>query len=231
MVYFTGDIHGNPERVVSFAKENNLLVSDTIILLGDVGANYYRNDRDRLMKQYLCTVESTILCIHGNHEIRPSNIATYKQKHWNGGCVWYEEEYPNLLFAKDGEIYTIEGVKYIAIGGAYSVDKHRRILRNWGWWEDEQPDEEVKDFVEKQICTHEIDVVLSHTCPQKYVPVEMFIPGIDSSTVDSSTEDWLDKIDERVSCKVWLCGHWHTDKIIGKMHFLFGSWESSGDIL
>jgi 3-oxoacid CoA-transferase subunit A len=24
----------------------------------------------------------------------------------------------------------------------------------------------------------------------------------------------------------WYCGHWHTDKRIDRMHFLFRSWES-----
>jgi 3-oxoacid CoA-transferase subunit A len=26
--------------------------------------------------------------------------------------------------------------------------------------------------------------------------------------------------------KAWYCGHWHTDKRIDRMHFLFRSWES-----
>ena len=47
----------------------------------------------------------------------------YKLQEWNGGKVWVEEAYPNILFAKDGEIYDIAGMKTIVIGGAYSVDK------------------------------------------------------------------------------------------------------------
>lgn len=43
---------------------------------------------------------------------------------WNGGKVWVQEKYPQLLFTKDGEIYTIDGKRYIAIGGAYSVDSY-----------------------------------------------------------------------------------------------------------
>ena len=33
----------------------------------------------------------------------------------------------------------------------------------------------------------QVDVVFSHTCPLKYEPVEVFLPGIDQSTVDKST--------------------------------------------
>ena len=33
------------------------------------------------------------------------------------------KEYPNILFAKDGEIFNMDGLKAVVIGGAYSIDK------------------------------------------------------------------------------------------------------------
>ena len=48
----------------------------------------------------------------------------------------------------------------------------------------------------------------SHTCPRKYEPVEHFMPGIDQSKVDKSTENWLDTIEDRLDYKEWYCGHW-----------------------
>lgn len=47
MVYFTGDIHGSPYNIIRFAKRMKLTRSDVIVILGDVGANYYGNDRQR----------------------------------------------------------------------------------------------------------------------------------------------------------------------------------------
>lgn len=117
MVYFTGDIHGDPRGVTNFSDKHKLTKNDTIILLGDVGANYYQNKHDWGVKSWLDSTGVNILCIHGNHEMRPSNIDTYKLTEWNGGKVWVEEDFPNLKFAKDGEIYNIEGLRYIAIGG------------------------------------------------------------------------------------------------------------------
>jgi len=70
-----------------------------------------------------------------------------------------------------------------------------------------------------------IDTVLSHTCPAKYIPTEAFLPGIDQATVDRSTEIWLDDIEIRLTYNHWLCGHWHIDKHIDKMHFLMNSFE------
>lgn len=230
MIYYTGDIHGFPYGIYKLCKRFKLTREDTIVILGDVGANYYGDERDNEFKEVLSRLAPTILCIHGNHEMRPTTIPSYVTKEWFGGAVWHEEEYPNILFAKDGEIYDIENIKHLVIGGAYSVDKFYRLHRGYGWWADEQPSEEIKRHVEQQIKEKEFDVILSHTCPFKYEPVETFLPGIDQSTVDTSTEEWLDKIEEIANYKAWYCGHWHIDKRIDKMHFLYHGVETSDDI-
>lgn len=226
MVYITGDIHGASMRIYDFAKKHKLTKDDVVIILGDVGANYYGDERDERTKENLSKVQAQILCIHGNHEMRPWEASGYALTEWNGGKVWVREKYPNLLFAKDGEIFTIEGKKYIAIGGANSVDSYWRIKRHIGWWKTEQPTEEIKRFVEKQLQDNEIDIILSHTCPRKYEPIEAFLAFIDQSTVDKSTEDWLDGIEEKTNYEAWYCGHWHIEKDIDKMHFLFKTWRT-----
>lgn len=212
---------------MQLCDEKNLTSEDTIVILGDVGANYYLNKRDERLKRTFAECKPTIFCIHGNHEVRPWHIPTYKAKQWNGGTVWYEEVYPNILFAKDGEIYTTDGMSHLVIGGAYSVDKYYRILRGFGWWEDEQPSDEIKEYVEEQVKNRQFDVILSHTCPYRYRPTEAFLPGIDESSVDSSTEEWLDKIEETASYSAWLCGHWHINKRLDRMVFLYDSFISS----
>ena len=186
MVYFTGDIHGSPFKLQVFCRYMELTEKDTIVILGDVGANYYGGKRDKQFKEQIAKLAPTIFCIHGNHEQRPANIPSYKAKEWNDGPVWYEEEYPNLLFARDGNIYVIDGVRYLVIGGAFSVDKNYRLSRGYGWWADEQPSEEIKARVGRRVANSGLDVILSHTCPFKYEPREAFLPGIDQSEVDSN---------------------------------------------
>ena len=135
----------------------------------------------------------------------------------------YEKAYPHILFAKDGEIYRFGEQVCIAIGGAYSVDKYYRLARGWAWFPNEQPSADIKAYVEQQLAKHgnQIDIVLSHTCPLKYEPTEVFLSGIDQSSVDKSTEEWLDRIEERIDYKRWYCGHYHTEKEIDKMQFMF----------
>lgn len=230
MVYYTGDIHGKKQEIVELCERFELTEEDIVVILGDVGANYYESERDNRLKRVLSRLKPTIFCIHGNHEIRPANIPSYRTKDWNGGIVWYEEEYPNLLFAKDGEIFTMDGLTHLVIGGAYSVDKYYRLMRDYGWWPDEQPSAEIKVYVEQQIQGRHFDVILSHTCPFKYEPVEAFLPMIDQKTVDTSTEEWLDRIEETAQYDAWLCGHWHINKRIDKIQFLFHDVSCSADL-
>ena len=96
-------------------------------------------------------------------QIAPATIPSYTEQEWHGGAVYVEEQVPSILFAKDGEVYDLNGMQTIAIGGAYSIDW---MLRTPGrsWWPDEQPSDEVKGQVEKKLdqLGWQVDVVLSH---------------------------------------------------------------------
>lgn len=56
MIYYTGDIHGSAKGIVAFAQHYELTESDIIVILGDVGANYYGNRRDRYCKDALARI-------------------------------------------------------------------------------------------------------------------------------------------------------------------------------
>lgn len=61
---------------------------------------------------------------------------------------------------------------------------------------------------------NEVDFILSHTCPRKYQPTDLFLNFIDQSTVDTSMEDWMDKITSKIKWKyAWCFGHYHHDRI------------------
>ena len=223
MIYITGDTHGRFERVEFFCKQFGTKCEDILIILGDAGINFSGGWRDREKKEFLKSLPITIFAIHGNHEQRPSAIETYKEKMWHGGMVYYEEEYPDLLFAKDGEMFELDGKKSIVMGGAYSVDKMIRLRHGYGWWPDEQPSEGIKRDVERKLeeIGWKVDVVLSHTTPLKFEPVEVFLSGIDQSKVDKSTEEWLDRIEDRLDYQKWYCGHYHTEKKIDRLEIMF----------
>ena len=223
MIYITGDKHAVFREVFYFCYANETTLDDILIVLGDAGINYYANEKDYMLKNSLLQYPITFFCIHGNHEERPEKIKTYKTKKFHNGIVYYEEDYPNILFAKDGEIYNFNNHKVLVIGEAYSVDKHFRKAYGYNWYESEQPSEKTKNKIVKVLkdLDNKIDIILSHTCPYKYLPREMFLEGVDQSTVDNSTEYFLDKIEETTDYNLWYCGHYHTDKEIDKLIFMF----------
>ncbi len=216
MIYITGDTHRRFTRLLttSFTKE------DILIILGDACINYYLDNTDNLVKDFLSKYNNNFFIIQGNHEERPENIKTYKEKEMYGGKVYIEDEYPNLIFAKNGEFYNIENNRFLVIGGAYSVDKYQLLKNKLNWFKEEQlTNKEKKNIINK--CTGEkVDYILSHTCPYKYIPREAFLPGIDERLVDNSMEYFLDKIEEIVSYDKWYCGHYHISKEIDKLEFL-----------
>ena len=225
MFYITGDTHGEFSRIERFCEKAQPTLDDTMIILGDAGFNYYGGKRDRNAKKTVSQLPLTVFSIHGNHEKRPGTIPSYRIMDWHGGKVYIEDDYPNLLFAIDGEVYDFDGIQTIVIGGAYSVDKYYRQMMGWSWWEDEQPSDEIKAKVEQALTNRnwQIDTVLSHTTPLKYEPVEVFLSCVDQSTVDKSTERWLDSIEEKLCYKRWYAGHYHTEKSIDRLTLMFES--------
>lgn len=218
MIYITGDIHRDFSRIYKLKKDSD----NMLIVLGDVGINYYLNEEDKNYKEYLKELNLKLFCVRGNHEERPENISTYKEVEMFGGKVLIEEEYPNLIFAKDGEIYNIDGKKILVIGGAYSVDKQYRLLHGYKWFKDEQLTKKEMDTILDKVKGKHFDIVLTHTCPYKYEPREVFMQGLDQSKVDKSMEQFLDKIEENINYDKWYCGHYHTEKQVDKLEFMFG---------
>lgn len=226
MIYLTGDTHGDFKRIAHFCARMHTKPTDIMIILGDAGINFSGGWRDLHKKEFIASLPITLFCIHGNHEQRPATILSYTEQEWHGGTVYVEEQFPSILFAKDGEVYDLNGMQAIAIGGAYSIDW---MLRTPGrsWWPDEQPSDEVKGRIEKKLdqLGWQVDIVLSHTVPLKYEPVEVFLPGIDQGKVDKSTERWLDSIEARLQYGKWYAGHYHTAKNIDRMQIMFEDYD------
>ena len=224
-VYVTGDCHRDFSKIEFFCRHNRSSLSkeDIMIVLGDAGINYALDGLDIKLKRNLAKLPITLLCVHGNHEERPYLMGTYVEVEWHGGSVYMENVYPNILFAKDGEIYDFDGKKAMAIGGAYSVDKEFRLMAGRPWFESEQPSNEIKAYVEERLAMNnwKVDYVLSHTCPSKWEPIDLFLEGLDQSKVDKSTEEWLTQLEKKMNYERWYFGHYHDNRTYHSAQMLF----------
>ena len=224
MIYITGDIHGNKRRLFEikyFCEQNHTTLDDYLIVLGDVGINYCKDIRDNILKNIMMESPITFICIRGNHELRPTDVSTYKEKEMFGGIVYQEDEYPNIVFLKDGGEYEINGRKFLAIGGAYSVDKDYRLLNGWNWFSNEQLSLDERNEISKKVNGKKYNYVLTHTCPFEWQPTELFLSSVDQSKVDKSMEIWLGELERTITYDKWYFGHFHGNKNMGKYEMLF----------
>lgn len=221
--FVTGDCHGHFRKIDFFCRHHDTSKEDTMIILGDAGINYWLGKTDTKLKIYLSKFPISFLFVQGNHEKRASEITSYQKKKWRNGTVYYEKKFPDLLFAKDGEVYDFNGKKGIVIGGAFSVDKEYRQLIGLPWFESEQPSPEIKVYVEQQLnnCNWTVDYVLSHTCPLCLEPTDLFLNFLDQSKVDKTTEEWLGQIYRELRFEQWYFGHFHGNRSYSNAQMLF----------
>ena len=222
-IYIVGDLHGNQNAVRNFyrnyiqntPKENE---EHWMICLGDFGANYYCDYRDRNFKKNLSRFPFKYFVIRGNHEQRPS-ICAVREDGWItdtmfDGKVMYETSYPNIIYTADeGGIYNFFGRKTLIIPGAYSVDKDYRLMMGWSWFPEEQlaPHEMLNLEIEAE--GQYFDFVFSHTCPYRYRPEDLFLRSIDQSKVDNTMEIWMDNLHDKITFGIWCFAHYHQDRI------------------
>ena len=193
-----------------------------VIILGDMGLNFYLNEIDAKNKKAVNDTGFHIYAVRGNHEERPENISTMEQWYDEDvdGTVWREVNFPNIRYFMDGHAYLIDGHPTLVIGGAYSVDKWYRLNRatpgaSWtGWFKDEQLTPEEMQDIETRMSGHHFDFILTHTCPYGWQPTDLFLNGLDQSTVDNTMEHWFDTIKDKFNWNIWLFGHFHDDRLV-----------------
>jgi len=224
----TADIHGDFRPIRDFIKKINnikqLTKNDIIILLGDSGLQFFFNHRDKKLKQKLNSYKITYFIIRGNHEERPSICMQKNPDAWHmeefwGNQVYVENDFPYIKYALDFpakyEIPTAQGnsIRTLVLPGAYSVDKYYRLNNGWSWFPQEQCNSDERAAGVALAQSDSYDLVLSHTCPIIYEPTDLFLPVVNQSTVDKTTERWLGEIEYNLDYKLWAFGHFHSLRI------------------
>lgn len=223
-VFISGDLHGRATSIKNFYRNHikgtqREQEENWIICLGDAGLLYWFDYRDRNLKKELSKFPFKYFIIRGNHEERASNRAIIEPELWEevecfGGKCLCQPAFPNIYYANDsGGIYYINGRKTLVVPGAYSVDKHYRLMQGWSWFPNEQLTPREMAALESMAAGQHFDLVLSHTCPYSYMPTDLFLRGIDQSLVDNTMERWLDRLNNNITYNLWCWGHFHADRI------------------
>lgn len=240
-IWITGDIHGNPIRLSSdnFYEQKEFSGSkdeNIVIILGDFGLVWSRNKESNKEKYWLDWLEDkpfTTVFVDGNHDNHP-RLFTYPKKKWNGGMV--HEIRPHVLHLMRGEVFTIEGKKFFAFGGASSHDiqdgiidyddpewkqkakeldrtgKYMYRIKGLSWWKEELPSEEEIQHglnVLKEN-NNEVDYIITHSPSTS----ELYLMGGQGLYKSDVLTNYLEEIKATINYRKHLFGHMHVNRAI-----------------
>lgn len=232
-VWITGDIHGDPRRfnTESFFEQESTTKDDVMIICGDFGLVWDYTGEGSTEYWWLNWLENkpwTTVFVDGNHE-NFHRINAYPVKEWNGGLV--HEIRPHVLHLMRGEIFTIEGRKFFAMGGASSHDISDGIIdsQNWkqeakawwnagkrsyrikdiSWWSEEIPSKEELENGLKNLSDHDnaVDFIITHSPPASVIT----LLGHGLYKQDKLTQ-YLEEIRATISYQKWFMGHMHVNQ-------------------
>ena len=134
MIYVTGDMHGEEERLYS-RNMRKLKEGDTLIVCGDFGFVWDGSPKERKLLEYLGSRKYNVAFVDGTHE-NFDLLSKCRMTVWNGGRV--HRVSGNLFHMMRGQIFNIEGCKIFTFGGGESLDREMRT-EHQTWWREELP--------------------------------------------------------------------------------------------
>jgi predicted phosphodiesterase len=199
-ILVAGDWHGNAPwatRVIEFAAESQY---DAIFQLGDFGwwphVDWGQRYIDRVSETAM-KVEMPIYWCDGNHD----NHEDLLQHSSSATRVSVREA---LHYVPRGTAWQWEGVRFVALGGAYSIDKDRRIP-GYSWWEDEMIRE--RD-VERTLQAESCDILFTHDAPYRAVGKPLYKDDANTDANNAAVRAVMEALQPD-----WLFhGHWHEYK-------------------
>lgn len=243
MIFVTGDCRADFRKLNTkyFPDQVALTRNDYVIVCGDFG--YWDGSKQNKHEIGLVSQRNfTTLFVDGNHENYVSTeegflgLNELPVTEWHCGKVNIIPGTDNVIHLKRGEVFDLDGVKILAMGGAASHDISDGIIpysKNWkkvahdwdrmgkyyyrvegvSWWKEENITEEdyenaMKNIREKTENNH-VDFVFSHCCPSSTLKI---FAG-DYEMPDNNT-DYLERIKQEIDYKYWFFGHYHMDQKI-----------------
>lgn len=159
-ILLAGDFHGNTEHAIKVAKVAKRSEADVIVQLGDFGFTWKSDGPEgRLQKLHnvLKQFDQRLVWLDGNHEDFDNLSAL--------GATPDDDEPTELTsritYFPRGYVWDWDGVRFMAFGGAVSVDQMYRT-EHISWWAEERI---TAGQVERALDRGEVDVLLTHDVP------------------------------------------------------------------
>ncbi len=213
MVYITGDMHGDLERL--YDKEfRKLRRGDILIVCGDFGYIFDGSKQEKEVIKWFAKRKFITAFVEGTHD-NLDKINRCRETVWKGGKVHRIKG--NLLHLMRGQIFNIDGNKYFTFGGGESVDKDMRVAQGFWWREEEPTPAEMADgarVLDEAGCY--VDYIITHE-PPSLVKSAMLLRTGNSDNVNK-LNGYLEEIGRSCDYRHWYFGSLHEDRVITEHH-------------
>lgn len=207
MVYVTGDLHGDIDRLKSPAIKK-LRRGDTLLVLGDFGFIWTGNDDEQKTLRWLEKRKYKILFIEGTHD-NYSLLEKYPIEDFAGGKA--RKINNNIYHLMRGNIFEIESKKIFCFGGGISDDADIR-LETGTWWPEEKASMAEKAHAWQTLEQYEdtVDYICTHVAPGKLAKF------LDFDIVEpDEVQTFFEEIAKKVTHTKWFFASYHADKPLG----------------
>lgn len=213
MVYVTGDLHGDIDRLFD-RQWRKLKAGDTVIVCGDFGFLWNSDKEEKEVIKYLGSRKYTVAFLDGTHDNYDS-INRCRQTVWKGGLVHRISE--NLIHLCRGQIYNVEGKSIFTFGGGESVDKDMR-LDSGKWWRQEiaTPEEMAEGAKLLDQNDRTVDFILTHEPPAPVKSAMQLRRG--ETELITKINGYFDQISRLCKFRHWYFGSLHEDRTITPKH-------------
>ncbi len=196
-----GDVHGNERWIGSLCKLARRHGCDAILQLGDFGYWPHTDDGLRFLDHVDWHSERNgIACVYwidGNHE---NHDALARLEPDGSGMVPIGDR---CRYIPRGHRWEWSGVRFGALGGAFSVDRRQRT-KHVSWW----PGELLTDVDVERLGEDRLDVLVTHDSPEGTPLRGLELPPLDAVLVDEVRGRIFEAV-EAVGPKLVVHGHWH----------------------
>jgi predicted phosphodiesterase len=208
-ILLIGDTHGNTAWAREMVALAQALKADAIVQLGDFGI-WPGPGGDKFLRKlnkYLDEADLNLYFVDGNHEDFP------KLKELRGGqegiapLIWAGVENPTprrIRHIPRGHVWEWDGVTFMGVGGAVSIDRQWRIPGQ-SWWPEETLSPAQEEYALEQAAKFSpVDVFVSHDAPTS-IPMQGLIPDPQSTWHRQVISD----IARAAAPRLWFHGHFH----------------------
>ena len=162
-VLIVGDSHGDPQFISNIHTEAKRFGVKTIVQLGDFGYDFGTNTIASIRAWLDRDPEHQWFWLDGNHDEHNYIEQDILKLEWPGEPVPHFHE--RMFYCHRGSTVWIGDKLCMFMGGAYSIDKHRRT-QYISWWPQEMIRQSDVQRALENAEGRKIDVLFSHDAPR-----------------------------------------------------------------